>query len=130
MSRWAEAYKKDFLARMIWSVTDSYKDANHHPHVVLNQDTTVDILSISAKTGETVSLTADGSSDPDGDSLEYSRYVYRVGGTYSKEVAISGRDSIDAKISVPEDSSIHVILEICDSGSPQLYAYRRIINVE
>ena len=134
VSRWAEAYQNDFLARMIWSVTDSYEDANHHLHAVLNQDTTMDILSISAKTGETVSLTADGSSDPDGDALEYSWYVYRVEGTYSKEVAISGRDSIDAKISVPEDaagSSIHVILEICDSSSPKLYAYRRIIiNVE
>ena len=45
VSRWAEAYQNDFLARMIWSVTDSYEDANHHPHAVLNQDTTMDILS-------------------------------------------------------------------------------------
>lgn len=134
VSRWAQAYQNDFLARMIWSVADSYEDANHHPHAVLNKDTTTEILSIMAKPGEIVPLTADGSFDPDGDDLEYSWYVYRVEGTYSKEVTISGSDSINAKISVPEDaagSSIHVILEIRDSGSPQLYAYRRIIiNVE
>ena len=45
VSRWAEAYQNDFLARMIWSVTDLYENANHHPHAVLNQDTTMDILS-------------------------------------------------------------------------------------
>lgn len=134
VSRWAQAYQNDFLARMIWSVTDSYEDANHHPRAVLNNDTTAEILDITVKPGETVPLTAEGSSDHDGDGLEYGWYVYRVEGTYSKEVTISGSDSINTKISVPEDaagSSIHVILEIRDSGSPQLYAYRRvIINVE
>lgn len=65
VSRWAQAYQNDFIARMIWSVTDSYEEANHHPRAVLNNDTTAEILDITAKPGETVPLTAEGSFDPD-----------------------------------------------------------------
>lgn len=133
-SRWAVAYQNDFLARMIWSETDSYDKANHHPVAVLNGDTTMNILEMTASVGETVSLSAEGSSDPDGDNISYSWYVYSVPGTYPNEVRINGSDKITASIEIPvaaKGSSIHVILEIHDDGSPELYAYRRmIINVK
>lgn len=134
ITRWHVAYQNDFLARMIWSVTEKYEDANHHPIAVLNGDKTLDILEIEAKAGEEISLSADGSYDPDGDDLTYSWYAYSVPGTYSKMYGIKGNDTANASVIVPNDASgksMHIILEIHDDGDPELYAYRRvIINVK
>lgn len=130
VSRWAVAYQNDFLARMIWSVTDSYEEANHHPVAVLNGDDTLDIIQITAKAGETVELSAEGSYDPDGDDITYSWYVYDVVGSYSGKVTIENSDSAKVSLVLPSDSSgscIHVILEIHDDGYPELYAYRRVV---
>ena len=133
-SRWAIAYQNDFLARMIRTVTEKYENANHHPVAVLNGDTTMNILEMNADAGKTVKLSAKGSSDPDGNNLSYNWYVYNVPGSYYSDVTIKGSDSEKATIVIPDDAkgkSIHVILEIHDDGSPELYAYRRmIINVQ
>ena len=32
IKRWSEAYNNDFAARMDWSMTSNYADANHHPY--------------------------------------------------------------------------------------------------
>ena len=45
-------------------------------------------------------------------------------------MSIGGRGSASCKVSLPEDSrgkSVHIVLELRDSGSPSLYAYRRAI---
>ena len=45
-------------------------------------------------------------------------------------VTIEGRSSTAAKVTVPSDASgktIHVVLEVHDDGTPNLYAYRRVI---
>lgn len=131
---WGDAIQNDFLARMIWSVTDAYSEVNHHPIAVLNEDATMDILNITVKAGENVKLSAKGSSDPDGDDLSYNWYVHRVNGLYSGNVTIKGNNDINAYVEIPEDAKgncIHIILEIHDDGEPSLYAYRRvIINVK
>lgn len=55
-------------------------------------------------------------------------------GSYFGDVTIKGSDSEKATVAIPDDAkgkSIHVILEIHDDGSPELYAYRRmVINVQ
>ena len=62
--RWREAYQHDFAARIDWSNTPNYKDANHPPVAKLDHPNEIQV-----KSGETVTLSAAGSSDPDGDEL-------------------------------------------------------------
>ncbi|EMI25836.1 protein containing DUF1593 [Rhodopirellula europaea SH398] len=134
IKRWSKGYNNDFAARMDWSITSKFSEANHHPVAILNGDTTRDVLELSVASGESVSLSAAGTDDPDNDSLTYSWSIYEEPATYKGAVAIDGPSDPTARISVPADASgknIHVILEVHDDGTPNLYAYRRmILNVK
>jgi hypothetical protein len=134
IGRWKEALQNDFEARMDWSVTSSYADANHHPIAILNGDTTRQVMEISAAAGSGVELSADGSSDPDSNGLSYSWWMYDEPSSYNGDVTIQGGSSSAATVEVPANASgqnIHVVLEVVDDGSPNLTAYRRvIINVQ
>ncbi len=130
IQRWKTGYDNDFAARMDWSITENYEDANHHPIAVLNGDKSLNILEVSAKAGAEVVLKANGSSDPDGDGLNYSWSYYAEPSSYVGEVEIQGASAVSATLKVPEDASgttLHLILEVYDSGEPSLYAYRRLI---
>lgn len=130
IKRWSKGYDNDFAARMDWSITEQFSHANHHPVAVLNGDTTRNVLELSVAPGESVSLSATGTDDPDNDSLSYSWSIYEEPATYKGAVTIDGPFNSTAKISVPADASgknIHVILEVHDDGTPNLYAYRRMI---
>jgi hypothetical protein len=48
-----------------------YQDANHPPGVVVNGVPGKDILAVNAVVGQPVSLSAAGSSDPDGNQLQF-----------------------------------------------------------
>ncbi|MEP0430384.1 DUF1593 domain-containing protein [Rhodopirellula bahusiensis] len=134
IKRWSKGYNNDFAARMDWSITSKFSEANHHPVAILNGNTTRDVLGLSVASGESVSLSAAGTNDPDNDSLTYSWSIYEEPATYKGAVAINGPSDPTARISVPADASgknIHVILEVHDDGTPNLYAYRRmILNVK
>jgi hypothetical protein len=69
--RWREHFQHDFAARMDWCVVERHEDANHNPIAVLNGDATKRVLEIAAVSGETVHLSAAGSSDPDGHQITY-----------------------------------------------------------
>jgi hypothetical protein len=117
----------NFAARMDWA-----KDGkgNRNPEVVVNGDSSLGILKLAPAPGTSVTLDAAGSRDPDGDTLTYSRCVFREAGTYAQDITISGGDSNRARVGVPSDSagrSFHVICEVTDSGTPNLTAYRRIV---
>lgn len=130
IKRWSKAYDNDFHARMGWSVTGKYEDANHHPIAVVNDDTSRRILEITAAPGSTVKLDAATSSDPDDDALNHAWSFYREPSSYDGDLRIENSTSSAATISIPSDASgknIHVILELEDDGSPKLYAYRRVI---
>lgn len=134
MRRWKNSIENDFEARMDWSITSNYSEANHHPVAVLNGDTSKQVLEMSASAGSHVNLSAEGSSDPDGHELFFSWWCYREPSSYKGTVTILNSDSVSATVEIPSDASgktIHVILEIHDNGAPNLYAYRRaIIHVE
>lgn len=134
IKRWSAGYDNDFAARMIWSVTTNYAAANHHPIAVVNGDRSRRVLEVTAAPGATVTLDADGSSDPDNNALNYAWSFYKEPSSYGGSVEIENSSSSAATVSVPADASgksIHVILELRDGGSPNLYAYRRvIINVQ
>ncbi|MFC5813415.1 nucleoside hydrolase-like domain-containing protein, partial [Streptomyces heilongjiangensis] len=75
ISRWETARNQDFAARMDWAVKP-YNQANHNPVVKLNGDATRNVLNVNATAGSTVALSANGSTDPDGNSLSYKWYQY------------------------------------------------------
>ncbi len=122
--RWRPAYQAQFQARMDWCVK-SYADANHSPVLSIAGGTAV-----TAESGQTVSLNASGSTDPDGDSLSFKWWQYKEPGTYTGSVSISGSTNASAFFTAPSVTSsktIHLICEVKDNGSPNLTSYVRVI---
>lgn len=129
-NRWNKGYDNDFAARMDWSITSKYQDANHHPIAVVNGNNTRKVLEITATRGSTVQLDASGSSDPDRNALDFAWSFYKEPSSYHGELIIQNASSAIAAVSIPSNAGgkhIHVILELHDNGSPNLFAYRRAI---
>jgi hypothetical protein len=117
----------NFAARMDWA-----KDGvgNRNPAAKVNGDESLNIITLAPKAGESVTLDASGSYDPDGDEMKFHWWVISGPGTYNDEVEISGSGSQQATIEIPMDSAgktFHVICELTDTGIPSLTSYRRII---
>ncbi len=130
ISRWSTAYNNDFQARMDWSIQSSYSSANHHPLPVVNGNEAEAVTYMTASAGSQVSLSANGSSDPDGNSLSYSWEFYNEPSSYSGSVSINNSSSSNATVNIPSGASgkdIHIILTLKDNGSPNLFAYRRVV---
>ncbi|MFG6199004.1 nucleoside hydrolase-like domain-containing protein [Nonomuraea sp. JJY05] len=135
-ARWFEAAQLDFAARLRWSVTPDFRDANHRPEITLPAGR----RDLTARPGQKVHLSA-RATDPDGDKLSSRWWQYQEAGSYQGAVEITtdgdtataapGRHSSRASFTVPADarpgSTIHVIVEVKDDGSPALTAYQRII---
>jgi len=127
--RWRSAYQNEFQARMDWCVKP-VTQANHAPVAVLNGDPTQRVLEIETSPGATLRLSAAGSSDSDGHSLSFRWWTYIEAGTYPAAPTIQGARDQVATVTIPTDASghsIHVILEVTDTGQPPLVAYRRAI---
>ena len=107
----------DFRARMDWCVK-KFSEANHNPIAHLNGDTSDNIMIMdNVIPGTKLSLSANGSSDPDGDALTYRWWNYKEAGTYASKIAITDNDSINTNVTIPKDASgsqIHIILEVRD----------------
>ncbi len=94
---------------------------------------------LTARPGERVNLSADGSSDPDGDALSYQWFYYGEPGTFSTSSARTGApvpiedaDTAHAWFTVPttrvlRTGTMHIILAVTDQGSPPMTRYRRVI---
>jgi hypothetical protein len=130
VARWREAYQNDFAARMDRSNTADYADANHPPIAAFDDDEGRQIVRLSAISGDTVALSAFGSSDPEGDALSYEWFQYVEAGTYPSAVSLSGATARDASFvapSVEAPATLHIILAVTDDGSPSLTSYRRVV---
>lgn len=126
--RWRPAYQNAFQARMDWCV-EPFDRANHEPQAVVQGDKTRKVLQVPTEPGDTVTLSAAGSSDPDGDELQYDWWVYREAGTYWDSVPIERRHD-RATLTVPKQAAgrtMHVVLEVTDRGQPPLTSYRRVV---
>jgi hypothetical protein len=123
--RWMEAFQNDFAARADWCVK-SFEEANHPPVVVLAH-----AADLKVQPGATVKLSAKGSSDPDGDELEYRWWKYGEAGSYDGTLDIQDAAKQDASFTVPGDAgkgkTVHIICEVTDSGTPRLTRYQRVV---
>ena len=122
--RWRDDVQNDFAARMAWT-TEPYKAANHPPVAVL---ATPDHMTVTS--GQTLMLSARGSSDPDGDSLSYLWFQYPEAGSYKQPIAILNADNLwEVRIKAPDVSKTETaqfILRVTDKGTPPLSRYRRV----
>ena len=131
LARWAKHIQHDFMARADWAVAESYDQANHAPDPHLQGDGSRDVLYIKTGLGESLRLSAEGTTDPDeGDELSYQWTYYPEPGSYDGEVTIENAQSPQATVHVPSDSeeqTIHVVLQVTDDGEPSLTRYRRAV---
>jgi hypothetical protein len=130
LARWAVALQNDFAARADWCVADEFAKANHPPIPVLNGDRSQTILYASAKAGERVALSAAGSSDPDGDAIHISWFIYPEAGTFPGECQLDAAEGGTTSFIAPQvaqPDSLHVVLALSDEGTPSLTRYRRAV---
>jgi hypothetical protein len=135
--RWRQAYQDDFAARIAWTRTPKYKNANHAPVVVLNGTDGFAPVTIAAKFGDTIALAADGTHDPDGNALTYKWWIYDDAGSRETQPQLAVSDPRHAVLTVPAPTGaypgegaqreVHVILEVWDDGAPALVGYRRAV---
>ena len=124
--RWREEFQNDFASRMDWC-TKEFKEANHPPVPALAHPE-----SFSVKSGEQFYLNADGSLDPDGDSMSYLWFQYPEAGTYKGEVSFKpyAPNLYNLPVTAPmvnNPQTVHFILKMSDKGSPSLTRYKRVI---
>jgi hypothetical protein len=128
--RWRKHFQHDFAARMDWCVASTYAGANHNPVAVLNGDTSQKPVELTARAGDRINLSAKGSYDPDQQPITRKWWVYQEAGTYTGPVELSSATDETVYFTAPKvtnPATIHVILEIEDTGSPSLVVYRRSI---
>jgi hypothetical protein len=118
------AAQQDFAARLKWSVTPKYANANHEPVVKIEGP-----LNIMASAGEKIRLNG-AASDPDGDKVSVRWWQFQAG-TYPKKINITSPASKQTEAEIPKDAisgqTIHVIFEATDNGLPSLTRYQRVI---
>jgi hypothetical protein len=141
--RWREAFQNDFAARMDWTVND-FAHANHSPDVVVNGKAGTEPVEMEATAGQTITLDAAGTRDPDGQQLSYKWFLYPEAGVMGfrgADVSLAGEDKPAVKVKVNSpcrapwlpmvpcrgEGVMHIILAVTDNGSPRLTSYRRII---
>ena len=124
-ARFFAASQNDFAARLKWSVTPKFKDANHEPKVAIKGP-----LEVSARAGSTVRLQGEVS-DPDRNAVKVAWWQYNDAGTYPGDISFSDPAALVTTFQVPANAetgqTIHVILEATDNGTPQLTRYQRVV---
>ncbi len=118
--------QRDFSARLKWSVTPKFKDANHEPIVNINGP-----LTVLAAAGDVIKLNGT-ISDPDRDSVDVRWWQFHTG-SYKGEVIIADPGLLKTRVAVPKEATagqtIHIVLEATDKGTPALTRYQRVIIV-
>jgi len=141
--RWREAFQNDFAARMAWTVAD-FKHANHNPVAIVNGKGDTKPIEMDVRVGQSITLDAGQSSDPDGQPIHYHWFHYAEAGLADGNLAavtLTGADT--AQVTVQADATCrpfwlpmipckgdgvaHIILAVTDEGSPRLTSYRRVI---
>jgi Protein of unknown function (DUF1593) len=126
ISRWRAEFQNDFASRIMWT-TKPFSECNHPPQAQLAHPE-----NLTVKAGDQFYLNADGTTDPDGDSMSYLWFQYPEAGTYKGKVSFRPyspnlyRLPVTAPaVKMPE--TIHFILKVTDKGTPALTSYKRVI---
>ena len=123
--RWRDAYQNDFAARIGWTALP-YEKANHPPIVRLGH---ADHLTV--KAGETFVLSAEPSTDPDGDSLSFLWFHYPEVGSWTSPIAPAGAENVYRSAfkapAVSKPETAHFIVAVTDKGAPPVTRYRRVV---
>ena len=115
--------QNDFAARMQWSVTDKFKEANHAPVITIHI-----AKQIATKPGKTIKLDA-SVIDPDGDS--YTIRWWQFSSSISEpKLMIQQDNSLKTTVTIPDTASknqkLHLVLEVTDNGAHHLTSYKTI----
>ena len=111
---------------MLWT-TKPYEECNHPPVPKLAH---ADRFTV--KSGQEFHLNADGTSDPDGDSMSYLWMQYKEAGSFKGDVSSRpySPNLYDLPITAPvvkKTETVHFILKVTDKGTPALTRYKRVI---
>jgi hypothetical protein len=118
VGQWFGAFQRDLAARLRWSVTPQFGDANHAPRIVTPQ------LDIPVSPGQRIVLPF-SVIDPDGDPVSVTASQLH-GPPCTVEVSPT-----EVAIVIPQDApsqtDIHIIVQAVDHGSPALTGYARFV---
>ena len=118
VGQWFGAYQRDLAARLKYSVTPDFADANHAPRIIAAE------LERSTSPGQRVEF-AFTVEDPDGDTISVSATQHQGPPC---EISISATGVV---VFVPSDTptedDIHIIVQAVDTGLPALTGYARFI---
>jgi len=133
LGRWATDLQNDFRARMDWCVNPPPR-ANHPPRAVLQGDNSWRILRLTVRAGQTIRLSAAGSSDPDGNTFVAEWFIYPEAGTFRGDLRLEPTQGPTTTLVAPavdRAATVHVLLRLGDDGRPPLARYRRaVITIE
>ncbi|MGF1637400.1 MAG: nucleoside hydrolase-like domain-containing protein [Cyclobacteriaceae bacterium] len=127
--RWVPVATNSFKNRLLWSVKEP-GEVNREPVAVVNGDQSNKVIRLEGSPGQTITLDASDSFDPDGDNLTFHWFRYKNADNYNGDVPLTEPNNAKQAIKIPDDiddANVHLILELKDSGEPSLVSYRRVI---
>lgn len=124
-ARFFATAQRDFAARLRWSVTATYGEANHPPEVRVGEE-----LELRGRPGEVLRMEGIVT-DPDGDGVGVRWWQYGEADSYAGTIPLTDPTDRELSLQVPPDArpgdTIHLILEATDDGTPALTRYQRVI---
>lgn len=124
LARWAAALQNDFRARLDWCVR-SPAEANHPPRVQLDSESRITLIP-----GDTLRISAAGSSDPDGHPLQFRWEWYREPGSYRGPLEWTNDAPEVIRFRAPTVDTVetlHFVVSVTDAGDPPLTRYGRVV---